>query len=229
MEILFIIIKDDLYIYEESVIQKDGVYPKEQTSKGKRPKLTLDCLLVHYLMKELKESEIFRCNFISNQTKFLKGRSLELVLQTTTRDLIDYNWNHRICQMVKERSELDHTFSWLSTLGGAYSALGDYFQECAETAAKISVNQFKLALRLGDPQIAARCRLYFALSLIQRKKFKLARSIIYNEFKQAQSSVVVDIRLLRMCKGIWAKLQYEHFLHVHHREEPNLKKIKFND
>lgn len=28
--------------------------------------------------------------------------------------------------MVVERRELDNSFSWMSTLGGAYSALGDY-------------------------------------------------------------------------------------------------------
>lgn len=28
--------------------------------------------------------------------------------------------------MVVEKRELDNSFSWMSTLGGAYSALGDY-------------------------------------------------------------------------------------------------------
>lgn len=130
--------------------------------------------------------------------------------------------------MVRERSELDHIFSWLSTLGGAYSALGDYFEECAETAAKISVNQFRLALRLRDPQIAARCRLYLALSLIQRKHFRRAQRIIYKEYKEASSAIVIDIRLLRMCKGIWAKLQYEHFLHVLQKQKSEMKQLKLD-
>lgn len=51
--------------------------------------------------------------------------------------------------MVKERCEVDHAFSWLSTLGGAFSALGDYFENCAETAGKISIQQLQLAFRLG--------------------------------------------------------------------------------
>lgn len=44
---------------------------------------------------------------------------------------------------------MDHAFSWLSTLGGAFSALGDYFENCAETAGKISIQQLQLAFRLG--------------------------------------------------------------------------------
>lgn len=51
--------------------------------------------------------------------------------------------------LVRERCEVDHALSWLSTLGGAFSALGDYFEACADTAGKISVHQLKLALRLG--------------------------------------------------------------------------------
>lgn len=62
---------------------------------------------------------------------------------------------------------------------------------------------------LGDPNIASRCRLYFALSLIQKKRFKTAKQIIYNEYTIAKETVVQDDKLLNMCKGIWSKLQYE--------------------
>lgn len=33
-------------------------------------------------------------------------------------------------QMVLERQEADHAMSWLSTLGGAFSALGEEFEYC---------------------------------------------------------------------------------------------------
>lgn len=112
--------------------------------------------------------------------------------------------------MIRERCELDHALSWLSTLGGAFSALGDYFPSCAETAGKISLYQFRLALRMGDPLIESRCKLYFSLSLIQKKKYRWAKKIILEEFNKAKSSCVIDVKLLNMCKGIWAKLQYEY-------------------
>lgn len=106
--------------------------------------------------------------------------------------------------------ELDHALSWLSTLGGAFSALGDYFSNCAVMAGKISFHQLKLAMRLGDPTVASRCRLYFSLSLIQRGYFKVAKKIIQKEYVAAKSAVVIDTRLIKMCLGIWAKLKYEY-------------------
>ena len=34
---------------------------------------------------------------------------------------------YRLCELMVKRMELDDAMNWLSTLGGAYSALGDYF------------------------------------------------------------------------------------------------------
>ena len=36
--------------------------------------------------------------------------------------------NYRITGQVKKRSLLDDAMAWLNTLGGGYSALGDYFK-----------------------------------------------------------------------------------------------------
>lgn len=38
--------------------------------------------------------------------------------------------NKRIAQLVFERREVGHAMSWLSTFGGAFSALGDEFEHC---------------------------------------------------------------------------------------------------
>lgn len=118
--------------------------------------------------------------------------------------------NDRLTYLVREKCELEHALSWLSTLGGAFSALGDYYANCAETAGRISFNQFRLAMRLQDPAVMTRCRLYLGLSLVQRREFQTARRIIRYEYDRAKSVNVVDERLLKMCKGIWSKLQYEH-------------------
>lgn len=125
--------------------------------------------------------------------------------------------------MVRERCELDHALSWLSTLGGAFSALGDYYKNCALIAGKISIKQLQLAMRLNDPNIVTRCRLYFSLSLIQRKYFKLAKKIIVEEYVNAKNAIVVDERIINMCKGIWAKLQYENELNKSRRKKVKVK------
>ena len=129
-------------------------------------------------------------------------------LRTPKRQFLDRMWNERMTQMTLERREVDHAMSWLSTLGGAFSALGDEFQHCAEIAGKISVKQFELALRLGDPLLVARCQLYAALSLIQQGRLKTARKTVRSIYKFSISQN--DVRLRKMCHGVWAKLQYYH-------------------
>lgn len=58
--------------------------------------------------------------------------------------------------------------------------------------------------------IVARCKLYLALSLVQRGHLVLARRIIEQQYYRARSAPVLDTQLISMCLGIWAKLKYEH-------------------
>ena len=73
-------------------------------------------------------------------------------------------------------------------------------------AGKISVHQFRLALRLGNPVLEARCKLYAALSIIQQGNLKVPKRMIQDIFKFAKDEK--DIHLQRMCQGVWAKLKY---------------------
>ncbi|XP_075219505.1 uncharacterized protein F58A4.6 isoform X2 [Lycorma delicatula] len=132
------------------------------------------------------------------------------------------NRNERLETMCLERRELDHAMSWLSTLGGAFSALGEKYEHFAYMAGRTSVEQFRLAIRLGDDLIVARCKLYYALSLIQRGYLSPARKIVKQQYDLAKNSVVVDNRLVRMCLGIWAKLKYEY---AERRNKKNRLKI----
>lgn len=139
--------------------------------------------------------------------------------------------------MASEKREIDHAMSWLSTLGGAFSALGEEIPYCvrnyffngtlttnttnyirkyyhfssyrqAEVAGKISVKQFKLAYRLGDPLLVARCKLYAALSLIQRGDLKKPKHMLREIYRFGIKKK--DVRLQNMCQGVWAKLKYYH-------------------
>ena len=79
----------------------------------------------------------------------------------------------------------------------------------AQMAGRISLQQFKIAIRLGDESTVARCKLYIALSLIQTNRFKSAQRIIEAQYYLAKDSACPDIRLIRMCRGVWSKLRYE--------------------
>lgn len=45
--------------------------------------------------------------------------------------------NERLERLVTERRELDNAMSWLSTLGGAFSALGEEFKHCVSMLHKL--------------------------------------------------------------------------------------------
>ncbi|KAL7289009.1 hypothetical protein TKK_0016966 [Trichogramma kaykai] len=127
-------------------------------------------------------------------------------LKTPKHQFLDFEWNKRMTRLVIQKHDLDVAMSWLSTLGGAFSALGDEFNHCAKVAGKISLAQFKLSLQLGDPQLVARCNLYAALSLIQQGYYKRSKQMIQKIYKFALESK--DVRLQKMCQGVWAKLKY---------------------
>lgn len=82
--------------------------------------------------------------------------------------------------------------------------------EQAKTAGKISLQQYKIAEKLGDPVTLMRCRLYLSISLIQCNKFKKARYIVSMVYRQMKSrpEEIQDKRVIAMCLGIWAKLKY---------------------
>ena len=79
-----------------------------------------------------------------------------------------------------------------------------YFQ--AEEAGKISMRQYKLSKMLGDESLAARSRLYSAIAYSQKGHLKLSRHIVRHIAAFARQTH--DVRLNRMCQGVWVKLKY---------------------
>ncbi|XP_011298867.1 uncharacterized protein F58A4.6 [Fopius arisanus] len=170
----------------------------------------------------LKSSEVYRESAVRLLNQLTWGAVRDgkqpvvlLRLRMPRKQFLDYNWGERVTQMAMERREIDYALSWLSTLGGAFSAMGDHFADYALVAGKISMQQFKLALRLEDPFLAARCKLYAALSLIQQNKLKIPKRIIPEIYRYAVQNK--DIRLMKMCQGIWSKLKYHHELEKNRR------------
>lgn len=106
---------------------------------------------------------------------------------------------------------------WLSFI------ISPLFSSCAwqaQVAGKISVQQLNLGLRLGDPHLQSRCKLFYSISLIQTGHLRAAKYIIRQQYCFALKEREKDIRLVRMCKGIWLRLQYEYL----QRQLKNLNK-----
>ncbi|CAF4802901.1 unnamed protein product [Pieris macdunnoughi] len=179
--------------------------------KGRRKslKFILSALYLQPFMKICANSTLFRRNINilyelsgnKSETSFLK-----LILEPPDKEILDYAWNERVSYLVWSKIEIENAFAWLSTLGGAYSALGDYFEHCAEEAGRISVRQYRLSQMLGDESLAARSKLYSALAFAQTGNLKLSRQIVRKVAEFARSTN--DKRLNRMCQGVWAKLKY---------------------
>lgn len=98
--------------------------------------------------------------------------------------------------------------SWLSTLGGAFSSLGNDVLKFAHIAEKISTHQLKLALMIGDPIIISRCKLYYCIALIQKGQLKKAKRIIKKEYDFALTQIENDHKLYKMSVGIYNMLKY---------------------
>ncbi|XP_068623815.1 uncharacterized protein [Battus philenor] len=180
-------------------------------SRAKKIKLGVNALFFQPFVKECLLSHNFRANVVRNiyqtcQIPHYKTVFLKLILEPSDKEIIDYAWNDRLLYLIWLRVEIENAFSWLSTLGGAYSALGDYFEHCAEKAGKISWRQYKLSKLLGDEGLAERSRLYSAIAHAQKGKLKLARYIVREVASFARQTQ--NKQLNRMCQGVWAKLKY---------------------
>lgn len=84
------------------------------------------------------------------------------------------------------------------------------------------MRQLSIGLRLGDPFVQARCKLYYSISLIQTGRLKSAKHIVREQYKFATKVKEIDGRLVKMCKGIWLRVQYEYGLRIKEKERQKL-------
>lgn len=84
--------------------------------------------------------------------------------------LIDHIWSKKILELVGNKAKLIETFSWLSTVGGGFSALGESDADFSYKAGALSIGQqLHLAELLGDDRLKIMCHLFFALASLQLK------------------------------------------------------------
>ncbi|XP_067635305.1 uncharacterized protein F58A4.6 [Eurosta solidaginis] len=177
----------------------------------------IDGINAFYMIRELEQFTQFRLSLSSNPAL----RDVDIFwfqLRPPNKEIIDYKWNRILSHTLWERIEVEYLMSWLSTLGGGYSALGEQFTKYAEVAGKISLRQLHIGLRLGDPFIQARCKLYYSISLIQTGRLRQAKYMIREQYKFAKKQKTIDGRLVKMCQGIWLRLQYEYSLRLKYKK-----------
>uniref|UniRef100_A0A5K3EZG5 Foie-gras_1 domain-containing protein n=1 Tax=Mesocestoides corti TaxID=53468 RepID=A0A5K3EZG5_MESCO len=125
---------------------------------------------------------------------------------------IDFSGHRVVAYHLYRHIILQEAMSWLSTLGGGFSSLGEKFEDAAEIAGEISLRQMYLALSMKIPVFQARCRLFYAQSLMQRGRLKAAISIIRDVYSFSKSASHLDnppeVHLGSMCRGLWSRLSH---------------------
>ncbi|XP_054728755.1 uncharacterized protein F58A4.6 [Anastrepha obliqua] len=191
----------------------DNAQKDSKTRILRRLLIEIEGISAFYLLRELQHFTQLRLQLSVNPA--LRGVDiLWLQLRPPKKEVIDYKWNLILAHTLWERIEVEYLMSWLSTLGGGFSALGEQFSRCADVAGKISLRQLHIGLRLGDPFLQARCKLYYSISLIQTGRLRQAKYIIREQYKFAMKQKELDGRLVKMCQGIWLRLQYEYGLRL---------------
>lgn len=150
------------------------------------------------------------CNNPSYADYFLNYHNVK-VLKIHVTDNIQVPIDYKSCDIVTRKLwaqiELEDALHWLSTLGGAYSNLGDHSLDFAMKAGENAFKQMKIALRSEDPAVLYKCWLFVAMSKMQQKRLKDSKMIIKNVYDNVKLHNA-DKNLISMCKGIWARLQY---------------------
>ncbi|XP_055638269.1 uncharacterized protein F58A4.6 [Toxorhynchites rutilus septentrionalis] len=195
----------------ENVYKNDAL---EKNITRKMKIIHIDSIELNRFLLDLHYYIAYRLKVANGIASFCGRHEIFVIkIHPPEKEPLDYAWGYRANVMMWEQIEVDEMMSWLSTLGGAFSALGDYKLSYANIAGRISLRQMKLALRLGDPSLIARCRLYQAIAMIQSYNFTGAKYTIQQVYRAEKRRSEPDSKLIKMCLGIWTKLSYEYELY----------------
>lgn len=99
---------------------------REKGKPVRRLVLQLDAINGNYWLRELLQQQE-----LSRRLQHDHGiQLLWLALRPPENDTIDYKFAHMLAHTIWEHIEVEHLMSWLSTLGGGFSALGEQFERC---------------------------------------------------------------------------------------------------
>lgn len=157
---------------------------------------------------------VMRHQFYCGQVREFWGKwhRVFCVLQgLQAHNFFDFASSRLVNGILWEAIELDDALHWLSTLGGAYSNLGEHSQSFAVRAGQNAWNQMRIALRSQDPTVILKCWLFVAMSLMQLQKLRRSKQIIRNvlQFNRKRGQFE-DPKVNNMCYGIWSRLKFQY-------------------
>ena len=139
--------------------------------------------------------------------------SLSILVTPPNPAPLDYQGGSLAQGVLLRAVETEDALHWLSTLGGAYSNLGEGSLDRARQAGRNAMKQLAVVGRDGDVTMAMKCWLFIGQSLVQQGRFKTARRILRSVWSECHKPQVAALastpKLVNMCQGIWNRLVHE--------------------
>lgn len=156
------------------------------------------------LLHELRQSRIFRRRMLS---LYADTPLVISVGNWSAPRFCTGVWSSLVLQLIYRHAQASLMMSWLSTLGGAFSSLGDTDSKSAQMAGRISFHQFCLSRRVHNRSFSVQCILFATISCIQRCMYRRATRLV--SWAATHTETHRDYRLSNMYNAIMQKLRYE--------------------
>ncbi len=202
----------DIDIKAESNTENE---PENEINQVEKKKLKLCSDLTLALLHLLQTNQAYRKLIYNNSYKNLScEKNLILnIKMIESKYKLDSLGNEMNSLLLWEYIELEDALHWLSTLGGAFSNLGEHNKMFAKRAGENATKQLIVAQKFGDKLVIAKCWLFVAMSLMQQEYYENAQNIVRHVYAHCRDKNMLNLagigKLVAMCRGIWARLKYE--------------------
>ena len=126
---------------------------------------------------------------------------------------LDYTSSALTAATLWRAIELEDALHWLSTLGGAFSNLGESSAVFAERAGRNAFKQLVVGSQCGDLSVVAKCQLFLAHSELQLGLLRSAAHRVRWVWRLCHApplcGLAITAKLVTMCRGVWARVTYE--------------------
>eukprot|EP00092_Neocalanus_flemingeri_P045139 GFUD01050299.1.p1 GENE.GFUD01050299.1~~GFUD01050299.1.p1 ORF type:complete len:245 (-),score=79.11 GFUD01050299.1:90-824(-) len=161
----------------------------------------------------LNSSSSYRDSVLNFWTSPSLPRLLTIHITNNTTLYMDYTGCRMAQSLLWEMIELEDALHWLSTLGGAFSNLGEHNPQFAVRAGTNAMKQLVVSLRCGDQTVVMKCWLFIGQSLTQQGQFCQAARVVRWVWRCCHQPPLALVsctsKLLNMCRGVWARLRHE--------------------
>lgn len=199
-------------------VKNDGLSDEDENDVNEQP--TQATISYHFdeidfcqtLLKMIHTDHSFRSRFMSRHAQVAVYFDLDA---SSPNPPLDYKSCRLVSQQLWQEIETEDALNWLSTLGGAYSNLGEHSEDFARQAGDNAKKQMQVILRSQQlhksPSVILRCWLFLAMSAMQQGRLKDSRKILQSVYQTSKTGLTPadrDVKIEKMCLGIWSRLKY---------------------